>query len=111
MPCIAACGSAYESLMRHHRIVTAVSGGLLVAALTAAPAQADPGRYLACVKGSLGGYVDEQSAVGIGRSVTQLLAQNVPKEAIANKLYSNGTMGFSYPETMAIVTCAANFPP
>ena len=89
-----------------------LGGVAAVVLLIACPAaHADPGRYLACVKGSLGGYVDEDAAVGIGRSVTQVLAKNVPKEAIANKLYSNGATGFSYPETMAIVTCAANFPP
>jgi hypothetical protein len=90
-------------------LAAAVSAGLVVASLTAPPAQADASGYLRCVHGGLGGYVDDNTALGIGQDVIKLERANQPREAIINRLYGNGSMGFSLTETQTIVGCAEHF--
>ena|ERR1700758_4065502 len=68
-------------------------------------AHADADGYLRCVKGGLGGYVPNDQALSLGRTVSQLLSRNQPPEAIANRLYSNGATGFTLSECQTIVAC------
>jgi hypothetical protein len=99
-----------ESKMRV--ILSSLVAAVLLSGGIACPAaQADADGYLRCVHGGLGGYVDDAAAVAIGRDVIQLERANVPREAIANRLYSNGAMGFSLSETTTIVACAEHFLP
>jgi hypothetical protein len=87
-------------------ILSSLIAAVLLSGSIACPtAQADANGYLLCVKGGLGGYVPDDEALQVGRDVSQLLGLNQPPEAIANRLYSNGTAGFSLSETQTIVAC------
>jgi hypothetical protein len=95
--------SAAQSVSRFGCVAVLAAAAFI--GLACPTARADADGYLRCVKGGLGGYVPDDDALSIGRTVSELLARNQPPEAIANRIYSNGATGFSLSEAQTIVAC------
>ncbi|OBH84384.1 hypothetical protein [Mycobacterium sp. E2989] len=61
---------------------------------------------------SIGGYVPADQALALGRTISQGLAiPNGSRTGLINRIYANGTNGFSLTEVESIVECVEHNQP
>lgn len=90
---------------------TAIAGAV-IAVTASPPAHANADGYLRCVNASIGGDVPATQALALGRTISQALAiPNGSRTGLINRIYANGTNGFSLTEVESIVECVEHNQP